>query len=356
MKTNKEIYSIQDQIKYKKRYKTIILLLTILISYVGGYYYLMIKVNVQHKTGLNFYKICLEVLFIYYISVFFHEIGHLTVLKLRGYDFRIFVVGILVIIKDRGCTKVKIIVSKLILGGVVIPNTNSIIIDEESYNKFIYDNKLILSGGIIFNLIMIIVGIGLFNFNLTIDRGFLLIIINTGVIISSFLPNNDISRIREINIEPNLTLRFLAEDLVINKHVNNFYMKKIICYINETLMNGNYNYLILDFIIPIIEYDLINQISLPKELVKFINWIVQNNKKISKKVIMKIRIIKIINKLNTYKLITCTDIKEKYIEATMQHPFHKIYLNIDSYNDKQELLKLIIQNQANINKRIRYNP
>ncbi|MBU3217273.1 site-2 protease family protein [Clostridium estertheticum] len=218
------------EIAKNRTFKSIINIFVIVVLFTftmwGAKELLDIMISYQNHENIIFSEILFKIIVVYSFSVFFHEIGHLIVLKLCKYNFRLFIVGPFIIINDNSKLKFRFKITRLVTGGAVIIDVNNSITCEQDFQKFVVNLKLILSGGVLFNIVLILIGVSFLFFKLTIDIGVILLILNIDFIISCILPNCDIHRVIKLNQNPEASVLFFIEDLVTNYKFNDFCKKR----------------------------------------------------------------------------------------------------------------------------------
>ncbi len=342
LKTNiKEDYKISQNKKNNKAFIIITIILLIIFSALGGIEFLNIEVYYQKKVHLVFSYILIELMIIYYISIFIHEVGHLTILKLCGYNLKIFAVGPIILINDNGKFKLRLKITSLVTGGLTMIDMNRAITCEEDYKAFIKDCKKILFGGTLFNIIFVLISLILMLFRATIDIGFLIFVLNILTIIGCMLPFNDISRMIDLKKNPKDISLYFVEDLTINYLINDFCKQKISNYIEEMLLKKQYNLSVLSAMIPLIEYNFIHNEEQPEEINKFLNWFTKNYEsvKLTKNIFIRLTVNKLMYKIRLCNLVSEELVKEKNINKVNKHPLHKIYMEFENYVKKQIILE-----------------
>ncbi|MBU3160892.1 site-2 protease family protein [Clostridium frigoris] len=323
--------------------------IVILLSFTiwGGKELLDIMIQYQNPKNLIFSEIVFKIIIVYYFSIYAHEAGHLIVLKLCKYSFKLFIVGPFMIINDNNKLKVKFKISRLVTGGAIIIDVNNSITCEKDFKKFALNLKLILSGGVLFNIVLILLGVALLFFKLTIDIGVILLILNIDFIISCLLSNGDINRVIKLNQNHEDSVIFFMEDLVTNYEFNDFCKKKIDKYIEEILTSKKYNLELLSCLIPIIEHNLVHNEKQLVQVNKFINWFVDNYEQVKsiKNITIRIKADKLMYKIILYKMVSKDRIGQiritNNIKKLNKHPLDNIYKEFEGYTKKQLSLENI---------------
>ncbi len=153
----------------------------------------------------------------------------------------------------------------------------------------------------------------------------------------------DISRMIELNKNFNNIALYFVENLTISYRMNDFCKQKISNYIEETLIKKQYNLSILTTMIPLIEYNFINNEDQPEEINKFINWFINSyeNIKLTENIVIRLTANKLMDKIRVCNLVSEEFINEKNIKINKvnKHPLHKIYMQFESYAKKQVVLE-----------------
>ncbi|WAG55777.1 hypothetical protein LL033_00660 [Clostridium estertheticum] len=125
--------------------------------------------------------------------------------------------------------------------------------------------------------------------------------------------------------------------------------KKIDSYIDEILINKQYNLELLGCIFPIIEDKLIHNEKQLVQVNTFINWFVDNYKEIKSlkniNINIKIKVDKLMYRIILYKLLPIDRIGGIRITSNMRklsnHPLDKIYMEFEGYTKKRLSLESI---------------
>lgn len=136
--------------------------------------------------------IIIVVTFIGHLSVFVHELGHAIYLKIAGYKIKIFKAGPLKYINNAKGRKVFFDKTGLIIiGGYVTPEINSVLKDQESFDKFTKQYIKFIFSGIIVTIFIMITSSILLILNKAVFINLLIVLINWPMLIKSL--NNEAS-------------------------------------------------------------------------------------------------------------------------------------------------------------------
>ena len=255
--------------------------------------------------------------------------------------------GALILINDKNNIKLRFKITNLITSGLVMIDINNAIKSDYDLFNFTKDFKKISLGGIFFNIILIFIGVCMMVFKVTIDIGFIMIIINIATIAACFLPKGYIFRVIELNKEPNKISTYFIEELVINNEINEYCKNSIYSYVESMLISRKYNVYLLNSLVKILEYIIINNESIPGEINRFVNWFIFNYNKIknTKNFYIRIAADKLIYLIINYNLIDKNLLEklniEEYKKKIIKHPLNKVYNEFESYRNNKLILKNI---------------
>lgn len=243
----------------------------IIISFYFGTQIIKIKVEEQSKLVELFFSTSMEIIIIQYICIAFHEIEHVLFLKFYKYDFRSVIVGPIVLDNNKKyCLKLS--KSRAFITGLTITKIGNFLKNKNDYLAFKSNFKKILFGGICINIILIISGLVLLNFNDLIHIGYILIYINVSMIITSIFKNGDIDVIRNLKRNQDKVCLFLVGEFDFEKEINVIVEKEVMNYINIRLLRKEYD---LDMLIAV-NIILRNKNKIQEnnlvEIYKFLEW------------------------------------------------------------------------------------
>lgn len=284
----------------KKNVITDIIIGTILMifSFYSGIKAINITIEIQNKLlGSAFFTI-IEIVIIYYASIMLHEIGHTFLLKFYKYDFRNITVGPIVIDNDEKY-KFKISKSRFFVTGFTITKISSFLKNEDDYLFLKRNFKIILLGGTCINVILIFIGIMLFNINSLMHIGYILIFINIAMIITSMFSNGDIKDFISMRKNPDRVSLYLLKEFEFEDEINNIVKVQVIRYINSMLLRRHYS---LELIVAI-NIILNNKRKIKDEnlieIYKFLEWFKIEYRDITKKdVLLRVSSKKLMETLN----------------------------------------------------------
>ena len=337
-------YKMNEICKNKMNFLIIVFLIVFLI----GSSFVYIKFLFEYKKlNVSFFMIVVEIIIIQYISIYFHELGHIVVSNFFKYRLKLLVMGPLMVMNEEGNLRWKFKITFFLGGGITIIDTNGKISCESDYMKFYNDFKKIMLGGVFFNLIFTIICIlGSLIFS-TMDIALLVFIINVFMIFSCMLSSGDIYKVMDLDKNFNNLALYLVEEFRISHIMNNFCKQKIYDYVEKFLINREYNSLILSIISIILECNCINGEYETVEIRNFIQWFIYNFENI------KFQNIEIANSANNLmkKVILRNYIVNDYITnknielmKVRNTIMHKVYMEFKSYRENQILMEKIYNN------------
>lgn len=340
---DKDTYKMVEGKKIGWIFNIMIVTLFIIVCGLGSFEILNIQIYYQHKVNLIFSHIVLEIIIILYSSIFVHELGHFIILRKYGYNLKFFCIGPFFIIKDKENLKFKVKITSFLSGGATGIDIESSIKDEKDFVRFKKDFKRFLIGGCVLNGVFVMIGILLMSNNITIDIGFIVIFINVLSIIGCIFPLGDIEKIITLNKNPEHIFLFMQNDLLVNYEFDDFYVEKIVGFVNEILLKRQYNYEVLTCVISLIEYNIIHNRAQPEEFNKFFCWIICNHETFKSKhnLLIRHKINMIITKIIDFKLVPEELIKKENIKSVrkIKEPIHNLYNEFEGYRRNKGILE-----------------
>ena len=222
--------------------------------------------------------IIIVVTFIGHLSVFVHELGHAIYLKIAGYKIKIFKAGPLKYINNAKGRKVFFDKTGLIIiGGYVTPEINSVLKDQESFDKFTKQYIKFIFSGIIVTIFIMITSSILLILNKAVFINLLIVLINWPMLIKSL--NNEASNYGDfyvINLlreKPEYVCAVLQNNLMTEYPLNSFLKAKIEKFLNYSINAENYNELVLGLADKIVDEYIIEEKELSFQLEKLKQWI-----------------------------------------------------------------------------------
>ena len=278
----------------------------------------------------------------YSISCICHEIGHVLGAIKKGYTIRIFVCGILVIIKNNNDIKVKLKVTKNLFGGFVVINLSNKIKNDKDYKKFYKDSRFISLCGIYANILLIFIALIkniIYRYDIVSST---FIIVNIVTIIAACSENQDLWKAFSLDNRDELINGFLLEELLFQEENNEYIYMKVSEHINNYLIKNKYNIRILSKLTYLIRYSAIFNVNLSNEIKKFLYWINEQSNKENKNtgIVERIMISRLIQEVQELNIL------ENYIKSNKSnmnsvHPNHKIYIEVNSYKENTKKLSEI---------------
>lgn len=327
---------------------TIIILLAMIIGCSVCYFLLLNEV--LGKVPFSLHSFLFKCLLVYVLSVFLHEIGHLVMAKRFGYPFWIFKAGSIWAFNN-SFRNINWKPSRFLSGGFVMLNFNEVITSKNKLDQFMKkDFKYISFGGMIFNILLVTIGI-LFMFDpRTIDFGYLLICYNIMILVAQLLNPSDLTKFWFIHKNPEKAAVVFTEELSINRKVNRFLEKLFHSFIDESLSKKMVDQYLLAIIQRVIEYNLIHHQENSKEIERFISWFNDHfDNIITLGMGIRISAERLMHMLIEYNMVDPKDIKSshKIPHIFHKHPFHADYLQFFSYRRKMVELETIRKERGN---------
>lgn len=337
-------YTIKySKMKYKK-FTILIALIMIVVSFCCGLE--LISLKTTYGRDLRFIDLCeiiINFFIVYYFSIFLHEVGHLLVYKIYRYPIKLFVAGPFVCIREKLFLKIKFKITPLVLGGSVMLDLNNVLTEKLQYNTFIKHIKKMLLGGVLITGMLVVAGIGLIFSESFREIGIIMVLFNVSSLLSSMIKvgnsAGDLILIKYLNENPRNMIPYLAENLRLEYPINKYCKQIIIDYIDEALKQREIDVLTLNLIDAFLEYNYIENRNFTEETLRFLNWFVNNFDELilTKSIAIRVVTINLINRISRYRTITeknkeITNINKYKIK---KHPLHKIYIEFDSYVQKQ---------------------
>ena len=251
---------------------------------ISVYFFSLIEVELSKNKNIysNIKYVLLISIILFYISISLHEIGHFVIFKIYGYKLLCFKVGPICLINNNGSIEIKID-KKNIFSGATIPRLKDKFEKIYDVNNFSEEIKRSLFGGIIVNLILIIIS---FIISLNIANNetqmYLHIIqfVNLYAIACSMYKKydlyGDLIAIKLIFQDKEFSVNYFTNSIKIEKGTNKILVREMEKYICRKLENGQYNTLICNDIIVLLEEYILNNYNIPNEINKFNDWLLNN--------------------------------------------------------------------------------
>ncbi|SET03257.1 site-2 protease family protein [Anaerobranca gottschalkii] len=215
-------------------------ILTILLTFCLSFFFFFLLLYISGRVPVTIILInFLKFVVIYFICVFIHEIGHLLVFLIKGYEIKVVIIGPFAIINSN---KLKLkCITPFIGGGIVIPGLKDVK-DEEGYNKLVDDLRLVLITGPFFSAIVLILTIikTLITRDITI-LSFFIIISNILIIFSAIgkrgVPG-DIHQFIKYKRNKDEAIPIFYNYTRLDNNPNSFLKIKFLHYVEEKILSG----------------------------------------------------------------------------------------------------------------------
>jgi hypothetical protein len=270
---------------------------------ISALFFSLIEVDLSKNENLynNIKYILLVSIIIFYISFFLHEIGHPSIFRIYGYKLLCFKVGPISVINNNGSVEMKID-KKNIFSGATIPRLKDKFDKIYDINNFSREIKKSLSGGIIVNLILIIISF-IVSLNITNNKTqmymHIIQFVNLYAILCSAYKKydlyGDLIAMKLIFQDKGFAVNYFTNSIKIEKGTNKILVREMEKYICRKLESGHYNTLICNDINVLLEEYILNDYKIPNEINKFNEWLLNNLEKLEFNIHYKVVCINLIS-------------------------------------------------------------
>lgn len=241
---------------------------------------------VTYLTILNDQNIVLlffEIIIIFSLAIFIHEMGHLTAFLIKGYSIKFLIIGPL-LFKVEDNIRIKLKITPAIIGGTVYPG-GKYIDDDAKFNDAVTDMKFILVSGPLFSLVICLIALIVLFYKGVNISFYLLFLTNIMVIYMSFTENfhaqGDIKVLSKLRKERESITPYIFNYTVFNGNANMYILNKMIDYIEKLIIKDGQDIIVTTHMNTLIDWLLIEKISIPRKIEEYIMFYIENPEKLN---------------------------------------------------------------------------